>query len=65
MGKNGKLQLKLGRITCRPAIDATERYGRLLEILLQVVSSDIKNSMVEKRQEEGKEKSKNSHQSSN
>jgi len=62
MSKNGKAQLKLGSITCRPAIDAAERYGRLLEILLQVVGSDTKNSMVRKRQEKWENKSKNLHQ---
>lgn len=62
MSKNGKSQLKLGRITCRPAIDAAERYGRLLEILLQVVGSDTKNSIVKKRQEKWENKSKNLHQ---
>lgn len=43
MSKNGKLQLKLGRITCRPAIDAAERYNRLLEILLEIASSEGKD----------------------
>ena len=43
VGKNDKLQLRLGSITCRPAIDAAERYNRLLEILLEIASSEGKD----------------------
>lgn len=43
MSKNGKSQLRLGSITCRAAIDAAERYNRLLEILLGIAGSDSKD----------------------
>ena len=43
MGRNGKPRLKLNKVTCKPAIDAAERYNRLLEILLEIASSEGKD----------------------
>lgn len=43
MGKNGNAGLKLNKVTYKPAIDAAERYNRLLEILLEIASYEDKD----------------------
>lgn len=43
MSRNGKPGLKLNKVTCKPAIDAAERYNRLLEILMEITSSEGKD----------------------